>query len=426
MPIRFIAVVIALTTSLVPANDFQAGAARSDITPPVGLPMWGYGDRHDKPSEGVLDALYADAVVLSAGGKRLAVVGLDLGRAPTRKSFEAIRRRILEEAKVEQIFLVGSHTHHGPVLEIGDFSPATAAYCRTLEDKIVSVVRSAADRLAPARLATARTTVDFNRNRHSKLANPPVDRDLLVLRLVDAKDQTIATLVNFAAHPTSLPSKLMKYSADYPGSLKETVRNELGGECIFLQGACGDLSTDRRGQDHRAYGANIGKKAIEIIRAVAANPVAKPAIATREERFRFEPLRMSLGSPLVRAVYAKWMFRDLVEAYAKEYEGGAKPILTAALVNNEIGIVGVSGEFFANHAIRLKERSRLQTLLFLGYCNDYQQYFPTIEGAAEGGYGADMQVSPVPIGAGEIMMNRALTMLYEMRGKYRSPLRIVD
>ena len=49
----------------------------------------------------------------------------------------------------------------------------------------------------------------------------------------------------------------------------------------------------------------------------------------------------------------------------------------------------------------------------------YQQYFPTIENASEGGYGADPGVSTAEVGAGEQMMNAALIQLYRMRGKYQ-------
>ena len=34
--------------------QFRAGAARRDITPREPVPMWGYGDRHDKLSTGRL------------------------------------------------------------------------------------------------------------------------------------------------------------------------------------------------------------------------------------------------------------------------------------------------------------------------------------------------------------------------------------
>ncbi|HWG47608.1 MAG TPA: hypothetical protein VN688_32895 [Gemmataceae bacterium] len=94
-----------------------------------------------------------------------------------------------------------------------------------------------------------------------------------------------------------------------------------------------------------------------------------------------------------------------------------KPHLTAALLGDHIGFVGVSGEFFCEHALNLKRRARLKHLFFLGYCNDYQQYFPTIESIGEGGYGTEPPVSPAAIGAGERVMDRALIHLYQMRGQ---------
>ena len=90
-----------------------------------------------------------------------------------------------------------------------------------------------------------------------------------------------------------------------------------------------------------------------------------------------------------------------------------------ALLNKEIALVGVSGEFFSNHAIRLKERARVKNLFFFGYCNGYHQYFPTIEAVAEGGYGADSAVAPAAVGAGEQVMNGALTWIYQLLGRIK-------
>ena len=87
------------------------------------------------------------------------------------------------------------------------------------------------------------------------------------------------------------------------------------------------------------------------------------------------------------------------------------------MLNGDIALVGASGEFFCQHALRLRERARVERLFFFGYCNGYHQYFPTIEAAAEGGYGADGQVAPVAVGAGEQLMNAALTWIYQMQGK---------
>ena len=87
------------------------------------------------------------------------------------------------------------------------------------------------------------------------------------------------------------------------------------------------------------------------------------------------------------------------------------------MLDGRIGMVGVSGEFFCGHALSLRRRARLEHLLFCGYCNDYQQYFPTIEAASEGGYGTALPVAMAELGAGERVTNRALLHLYWLRSK---------
>src|SRR5437016_2282808 len=89
--------------SEISAQGLRAGAARTDITPPIGYPMWGYAARHDAPSQGVHDPLRARALVLEAGGKRIALVSLDLGRAPTRQSTAAVRARVKAAAGIEHV-----------------------------------------------------------------------------------------------------------------------------------------------------------------------------------------------------------------------------------------------------------------------------------------------------------------------------------
>src|SRR5947207_12515012 len=112
-----IAVVVLLGVADFAAGQFEAGAARIDITPPTGYPMWGYSSRKDKPCEGVRDPLHARALVLKAGEAKIALVSLDLGRAPTRDSMTRIREALKPDAYAE-LFVVGSHTHHGPVIEL--------------------------------------------------------------------------------------------------------------------------------------------------------------------------------------------------------------------------------------------------------------------------------------------------------------------
>jgi neutral ceramidase len=401
------------------AGELHAGAAVTDITPPVGFPMWGYGVRHDQPSVGVLDPLKARALVLTAGKERIAIVSLDLGRAPTRQCMAVIRKKIKEAADIEHVFLVASHTHHGPVIELDNWPTPEKSYVRQLEEKLSAVIIEAAKKQCPARLGAASRQVMLNRNRHSRLPNPPVDRELLVVRIEDTAGKPLAHLVNFAAHPTMHDARLRKFSADYPGAMAHLVEKETGTPCLFLQSAAGDLSPNAgltTGPDK--FGQALGREVLELAKSIHCTAGKDAGLVSREHDFKFG-MRVDLGNPLVRAAYSMAFFKELIDFYAREYREGVRPHLTTALLDGRIGFVGVSGEFFSSHAIRLKQRARLEHLLFLGYCNDYQQYFPTIEAAAEGGYGADPQVAVAEVGAGERMMDRALIDLYEMRGKIK-------
>jgi neutral ceramidase len=424
---RVLLLIVVLAAS-VQAQVFRAGAARRDITPREPVPMWGYGDRHDALSDGTLDPLYADALVIDAGGTKLAIVGLDLGRAPTEPSLVRIRARIRKDTGIEHSFIGGSHTHHGPVLELTDAEgkgrgrfDAALRYYREMENAIAEAVIEADSRLQPARLAAGSVQLDgFNANRHSKLEPKPRDTELAVLRLDTAEGKPLAVLVNWAAHPTSIPSKTLKFSADYVGALKRKVSEAMGAAPVFIQGAAGDLRTERRGMDYQAYGEALGAEAVKLAQSLTPKAVEKPSVQVREERPRFRA-RTDLKNPLVRMIYEQAFFPELVRNYADEYAEGVRPWLTVGLLNGEIAFVGASGEFFSNHAVRLRERARLPTVFFFGYCNGYHQYFPTIEGAAEGGYGADEQVAIAEVGAGERMMDTALRWLYEMRGRIRAP-----
>jgi hypothetical protein len=403
-----------------PAAELEAGAAAADITPPTGYPMWGYASRKDKPCEGVLDPLHARAVVLKAGDGKIAVVSLDLGRAPTRGSMAHIRDALKPDGFAE-LFLVASHTHHGPVIETESWPKDGKPYVRELEEKLVAVIRAADRTRVPARVAVAAGETALNRNRQSKRPDKPVDRDLLVLRVEDHAGKPIAHAVNFAAHPTMHPAELMKFSADYPGAMAKHVEAATGAPCLFLQGAAGDLSPNPPpgvvGPD--AFGKRLGEEVLNL--AKAAKPVGgKPELATKREEFRF-PCLVDVNNAFVRVALERAFFPELVSFFAEEYKPGVRPTLATALLNGEIGFVGVSGEFFCEHAIGLRRRARLPHVFVLGYCNDYQQYFPTIQAASEGGYGTALPVSVTELGAGERVTDRALIHLYQLRGLLPTP-----
>src|SRR5262249_14489870 len=154
-----------------------------------------------------------------------------------------------------------------------------------------------------------------NRNRHSKLPDRPVDRELLVLRVEGLDGKPIAHAVNFAAHAVMQNEKVLKYSADYPGAMAGLVERETGVPCLFLQGAAGDLSPNpadwQRGP--QAFGEQLGKEVLTLIQAVRCADESA-ALSVREDDFTFGS-RFDLGNPVTRGVFVAAFFRDLVEFY---------------------------------------------------------------------------------------------------------------
>jgi neutral ceramidase len=400
------------------AADLSAGAAKADITPPVGFPMWGYASRKDKPSVGVLDPLYARALVIASGEAKVALVSLDLGRPPTRASTARIREALKTDG-VTELFLVASHTHHGPVLELDTWPTPEKSYTQELEQKLIAVIRRADAAKVPARYGIASAETALNRNRQSKQADAPVDRELSVLRFEDLSGKPIALAVNFAAHPTMLPADLFKFSADYPGAMAGVVEAKAGVPCLFLQGAAGDLST-RSPEGPEALGKRLGEDVLKLADTIRLEPDGKkakaPRLVTAREELKFASV-LDLANPQLKHALGQAFFPDLISFFVKEYHDGVRPTVTAAVLDDAIGFVGVSGELFCEHAISLRRRARLPHVLVMGYCTDYHQYFPTIQAAAEGGYGTVPPMALAELGAGEQLADRALLELYRLRGK---------
>jgi hypothetical protein len=320
--------------------------------------------------------------------------------------------------------IAGSHSHHGPVIELtdregfgrGKYDDAVA-YSKQLPVLLTEAIVEASKNAVPAKLGVAKKDFELNRNRHTKRTPKPTDPELAVIRFDTLEGKPLAVLVNFAAHPVTLNGAILKFSPDYPGWLQGRVESAMGTNCVFMQGASGDMSPNRGDMDTKAYGEALGDHAVALAQSIETKAPQKPSIKAKTDRFQFAS-RVDFSNPVLVAMFERAFFPELVRNFAREFQQGINPEMTTVLVNGDLALVGGSGEFFCNHAVRLKQRAYVPNTLFFGYCNGHHMYFPTIEAASEGGYGGDATVSPVAIGAGETMMNQALVNLYTMLGKF--------
>src|SRR3954466_13200905 len=95
------------------AATLQAGIGRADVTPPTGFPTFGYV-RDDAIARGQHTRLYARAVVLQQGARKLALVTTDLGLTPGGLVAEVAGRLASRGFDERTIIVSASHTYSGP------------------------------------------------------------------------------------------------------------------------------------------------------------------------------------------------------------------------------------------------------------------------------------------------------------------------
>lgn len=226
-------------------SRLHAGIGSAVITPPVGAEMIGWTMRIGL-SRGVHDPLRARALVLDDGETPVAIVAVDAA-AVSADITEQVRRLVAAHIPLPgtHIMLNACHTHASPSTLPGYHNkPLTEghrAYLNALPHYLAGIIIEAWHRRRPAAIGAASTAVEgVSINRRDQAL--PADRELGVVRVDDEDGRPIACLVNFACHATSVGPHDLEWTADWPGYLTRAVERAAPGcECLFLQGAEGDI-----------------------------------------------------------------------------------------------------------------------------------------------------------------------------------------
>lgn len=446
--IYFAAISVPTSNCSLQAVTLKAAVEKVDITPPPGLPMYGFFDRiHDnKLSTGTLDPLYARVLVLEVGEKRLALVTLDLGRTFGEAELAELRLDVKREAGISDLIVAASHTHSGPnILDAYPRDRAPGWEANTLK-KIVGAASEAAGRLVEARIGTGRGEVYIGYNRRqvhpdgsvSMLwTNPgkqptfPLDPTVLVLRIDDSQEKPIAVLVNYACHPVVLGSDNLQYSADFVGVMASMVEAAFDHAPLtfYLQGGDGDINpyfattalSDGAIAKRDWTGKRLGDEVVRVVKGIHTEAPREPAIDFADDVMSF-PLRWNakeFRAGLLKTNGGK-VFEDHADLLAHDPPPDHLELhVTTLLLNKRIALIGMPGEPFVSFQINWRDRCPVADAFFLGYTNGYFDYFPTMDAAAQGGYGAGDSNTYVQVGAGERMLRQGLTHVYKMLGKLR-------
>jgi len=236
-----------------PSNDsnvgqFEAGWAARSITPPIGTPLAGFGDRKGKPSTGVHDEIFVKALAVSDGVDTAVIVGADMLIIPENVA-DMVRIRVSQQTPLtaNEILFNASHNHSGP----GAFAPGLASKAfngpydssipEFLAGAFTEAIVEAYLSLEPAKVAYGGLDApEYIRNRTR--SGGQVDSELSYM-LVEQKDSDRCIVVSYSAHPTILGSDNMRFSGEYPGFLMRRITEKTGAAAIYLGGSVGSMSS---------------------------------------------------------------------------------------------------------------------------------------------------------------------------------------
>jgi hypothetical protein len=417
------------------SDTLRVGAAAFDITPGAGLPMGGYGARRDV-SQGIHDPLLVRTTVLTDGRRRLVLAVCDLVGVPA-DIVSAARELIEKEHGIpaEDVCIAATHTHSGPAgLRNADAPEFVAVTAR----KIAGSVRMALDRVQPVRLKYGEsrvTTISQNRRQ----PDWPIEETAKVLLAApDGGDPPAATLVNYACHATVLEYDNLLYSADFPGAAARFVERNLGGACVYVQGACGNINPAWMRHDFaevERVGGVLGAAAVRTahelrplgegqwginLRWSEQTPKEQPpggALLTDlrlDSARRVVDLERRVLPPLevIEAEYAELGAKlaalaatdvesrrelrprlnqlrlDRAAAQANPARPGDREAieLQAWRLSAECALIALPGEFFVEIARRIEAEAGVPHLIIAGYANGAIGYVPTAGAFPYGGY----------------------------------------
>jgi len=426
----------------------EVGAARAEVTPPLGAVLAGYF--HARKAASVLDPLFARALVLEGkDGKSAAVVSLDaigLGSEDVAR----LRERAQAAAGLtgSRIMVCCTHTHTGPatvsVLAVEKDEQAT----ELVVDGAVKALTSAARTMRPARvgiISAPHAGVAFNRRFRMKdgtvrtnpgVGNPdivepagPVNDELTCLFFTNESGGGLAALVNFACHADIVSGD--RVSADYPGYLCEALRQAADAEeILFVNGAFGDInhidvsdkSQPSGSELARRIGLGIASHASSLCRRAEYSEGANcVATASRTVSIRVrKPDERTLSQ-------ARSLLRRPEGAGARELVYAREAVKLAEMPGQiELEIMGIRiGEFamialpcepFTQVGLEIKRASPFSLTAVAGDANGYEGYLPTPEAFEEGGYEVQLaRSSKLEPGAAEKVVAEAREVLAELR-----------
>ena len=212
----------------------------SELTPPMGVELAGYGYYLGRCAESVRDPLYARAVILEAEEEKSLIICCDVLGLSRTVCDAVIAHAEALGFEARQVMMVSIHTHTGPCIKYHEgCGYPDEAYVATVADRIISAVDEAIADLTPV-TGLEQVCAPFGGEHiyNRTVADGPVDRVLRGFILRRGEEAPVA-MVSTACHGV-FRGRVTTVSADFAGEINRLL-TEKGFRSIYLNGLCGDI-----------------------------------------------------------------------------------------------------------------------------------------------------------------------------------------
>ncbi|MGB3327523.1 MAG: hypothetical protein WBA46_01130 [Thermomicrobiales bacterium] len=462
----------------------QAGIARADITPPIGIAHANWGAQTHERAAGVDLPLELTALALGDGTTTSVIIDIACcwlwGTTAAQVLASVLELTGLPEDAVR---LAYTHTHSGPTggsdqSWVAGGAEMVDAYIANLGHAAAGAAWAALRGMQPVRIggAVGASTISVNRRFQrpddgavvvGRNWDGPIDRQVHVLRLDTLDGRPFAAIVHFGCHPITVGPDNDQITPDYPGVVKTVVEANVGAPTVFLQGAAGNVGPVRGvasdgANQYKRLGTILGLEAAKLWWEADPVPTTETYVGTLESG---APLAQYLDTPLPDSQAAiriakvtiplpmkepgdEAALKEALDQHTRELaalraRGGAAedirqvtmkakrasmryllardinrqdswPIeLYVTTVGDDIALVGMSVEPFAEIGLAIKAGSPFAQTLVSGYSGLSFAYLPTADAYPLGGY--EIEVTPFAPEAAQIAIAATIDVLRQLK-----------
>jgi neutral ceramidase len=456
------------------AKVFRAGAAMSNVTPPLGAGIVGnFGT--PPPAEHIHDQLHARCLALDDGESKLVIVTVD-NVGISREVFDEAKRLVNEKTGLpkERMLMASTHTHSatsasGEGAKRRGYGQPLDEYQTFVARRIADGVRTALNNLAPARIGWGVGQVPqhlFNRRWKMKpgtrLVNPfggqdqvlmnpgvgnpnllepagPTDPQVSFLAVQNLQGRPIALLANYSLHYVGgVPDH--DISADYFAVFADRIQELLKADrqdppfvAMMSNGTSGDVNNiNVRGpaEKHPPYAKmrvvanDVAQEVLRVYKTVQFRDWVRLQGAQAELTLQVrQPSPEMLA--YARNVLAKPESEAPVHRHEKDYaqrtlqlqaEWPEKiSVMLQAFRIGDLGIATIPFETFTQTGLDIKAKSPFKPTFTMELANGNYGYLPTPEQHKLGGYETWLGTNRVEVEASRKITAKLLELFAKLK-----------